>query len=80
VGRGLATLAAFALAESRRAAQLERALQSRDVIGQAKGILMHRHALTADQAFQMLVRASQRTNTKLVDVAVEVTETGTLDR
>lgn len=52
--------------------QLTQALESRDVIGQAKGILMAREGCTADQAFDILRRASQRTNMKLRDVAVQV--------
>ena len=45
------------------------ALASRDVIGQAKGILMERFAVDGDEAFAMLVRSSQDTNLKLNDVA-----------
>ena len=56
------------------------ALETRGVIDQAKGILMARHRLTADQAFQVLVRMSMRTNRKLRAVAEELTHTGTLDR
>jgi hypothetical protein len=51
------------------AAQMSRALDTRDVIGQAKGILMERFGVEGDQAFQMLVRSSQDTNIKLADVA-----------
>ena len=50
--------------------------QSRDLIGQAKGIIMHAHRVTADEAFALLVRRSQETNTKLVDVAEAVVTTG----
>jgi AmiR/NasT family two-component response regulator len=46
-----------------------RALASRDVIGQAKGILMHRDNLIGLQAFATLIHASKDTNIKLVDVA-----------
>jgi GAF domain-containing protein len=55
---------------------LQAALENRDVIGQAKGILMARHAITADAAFDQLRRASQRRNVKLRDVADEVALTG----
>ncbi|MFC5061923.1 GAF and ANTAR domain-containing protein [Actinomycetospora atypica] len=48
---------------------LQRAVESRDLIGQAKGILMERFDVTADQAFEMLINSSQETNVKLVDVA-----------
>jgi hypothetical protein len=51
------------------AAHLQRALGSRDVIGQAKGILMERFTVDDNEAFQMLVSSSQDTNMKLVDVA-----------
>jgi GAF domain-containing protein len=57
---------------------LEAALQSRTVIDQAKGILMERHKITADQAFQVLAAASMRTNTKLRDVAEQLVMTGAL--
>jgi hypothetical protein len=48
---------------------LNRAVESRDVIGQAKGILIERHGIDDTKAFQMLVSASQDTNIKLVEVA-----------
>jgi hypothetical protein len=54
---------------SHRANHLTTALDSRDVIGQAKGILMSRHAIDEDQAFRMLVSSSQETNIKLVEVS-----------
>ncbi|MCE0766747.1 ANTAR domain-containing protein [Pseudonocardia kujensis] len=50
-------------------AQLRRALQSRDVIGQAKGILMERRGVSADEAFDILRRTSQQLNVKLAQVA-----------
>ncbi|MCE3553282.1 ANTAR domain-containing protein [Pseudonocardia sp. RS11V-5] len=51
------------------AAQLRRALQSRDVIGQAKGILMERRGVSAEEAFDILRRTSQQLNVKLAQVA-----------
>ncbi|MDD7965350.1 GAF and ANTAR domain-containing protein [Actinomycetospora lemnae] len=45
------------------------ALDSRDTIGQAKGILMERFALDGEEAFALLVSSSQDTNMKLADVA-----------
>ena len=48
------------------------ALTGRDLIGQAKGILMERHGISADAAFDRLVRISQTTNTKLHEVAALV--------
>jgi GAF domain-containing protein len=79
VARLFAAQAAMALAEARRAGQLRQALSNRDVIGQAKGILMERHRITADEAFQLLSEQSQRANRKLADVARVLAETGTLD-
>lgn len=55
---------------------LQRALQSRDVIGQAKGILMARHCIRAEDAYEMLRSASNNRNTKLRELAREVTELG----
>ena len=77
--RMLATLCAVVLADDRKRERMERALANRDVIGQAKGILMHRHGLRADEAFAMLRARSQRTNSKLMAVAERVVETGSLD-
>ena len=60
------------------AGNLQAALDSRAVIDQAKGILMERHKITADQAFQLLAHASMTTNTKVRDVADELVHTGAL--
>jgi GAF domain-containing protein len=57
---------------------LQTALESRAVIDQAKGILMERHKLTADQAFQLLARVSMTTNRKLRDIADDLVRTGEL--
>ena len=61
--------AAVALAGAIHEHDLNAALINRDVLGQAKGILMARDRLTTMQAFQLLVRASQETNMKIADVA-----------
>ncbi|MGY1780160.1 ANTAR domain-containing protein [Geodermatophilus sp. SYSU D01036] len=68
--------AALALRTVRRTVHLTVALDSRDVIGQAKGVLMERYRITPDAAFGILVRASQDTGRKVRDVARLVTETG----
>jgi len=60
----------------RRTDNLRAALESRSVIEQAKGILMERMKVTADGAFDTLVRVSNETNTKLRDVARAVVDTG----
>jgi AmiR/NasT family two-component response regulator len=61
-----------------REAALHRALSTRDVIGQAKGILMERQRLSAGEAFDLLRRASQRLNVRVADVAQKLAETGQL--
>ncbi|NUU25627.1 MAG: ANTAR domain-containing protein, partial [Streptomycetaceae bacterium] len=48
---------------------LRRALRSRGVIEQAKGLLMARMGCSADEAFGHLAQLSQHTNMKLVEVA-----------
>ena len=63
---------------SRREAAIHRALSTRDVIGQAKGILMERQRIPAGQAFDILRRASQRLNVRLHEVAARLAETGQL--
>lgn len=73
------TGATAAIASARRyaqarqlAEQLGKALDSRAVIDQARGVLMAQRGLTAEQAFEELARQSQNTNTKLRDVAARV--------
>ncbi|RSM37623.1 ANTAR domain-containing protein [Amycolatopsis balhimycina DSM 5908] len=72
----LATHASLALAhatavgqEQLTSEQLHRAIDSRDVIGQAKGILMSRRGLSPEEAFDLLRRTSQELNVKLVRLA-----------
>ena len=76
VGLLFATHAAIAMSGARREQQFRVAISGRDLIGQAKGILMERHKLTADQAFSVLNRASMDTNMKLRDVASRLVGTG----
>lgn len=70
--------AALALTAAREVRNLTAMADTRDSIGQAKGILMERHHLTADEAFQLLVRTSQTSNTKLRDLSDHLTTTGRL--
>lgn len=65
----IAQHAAIALAGATNEHHLNAALTNRDIIGQAKGILMQRNGVTAQQAFDLLVRTSQDTNLKVTDVA-----------
>jgi hypothetical protein len=61
--------AAVLLYGANTATHLQRAVASRDLIGQAKGVLRERFKIDDEGAFQMLVKASQETNTKLTAVA-----------
>ncbi|SEG95554.1 GAF domain-containing protein [Actinacidiphila yanglinensis] len=74
----LASHAAVAFSAARTQAQMESALATRHVIGEAMGILMGRNQLTEDQAFDVLRRYSQETNSKLRDVARRICENGSL--
>ena len=55
-------------------ANLSKAMESRAVIEQAKGILMTTHRVSADDAFHLLVARSQTENRKLRDVASDVVQ------
>lgn len=76
VGLLFASHAAIAWAGVDKVENLRVAVDRRDLIGQAKGILMERFKVSADQAFRMLVKVSQDNNRKLYDVAEELTQTG----
>jgi transcriptional regulator with GAF, ATPase, and Fis domain len=65
----IARHAAVALASVTHAHHLTTALINRDVLGQAKGILMQRDGLTAAQAFDQMVHISQNANIKIAEVA-----------
>jgi hypothetical protein len=78
-GKVLATHCALLVSASLaqdKASNLFRALQSNREIGVAVGVLMARHHLTREQAFDILRLASQRTNRKVSDIAREVADTG----
>jgi GAF domain-containing protein len=70
VGELFAAHAAIALLGSTQQADWRAALNSRDLIGMAKGILMHRERISADQAFNLLVTTSQKAAIKIRDLAV----------
>lgn len=78
VGWLLASHAAVAFASARSDAQLQQAIASRQEIGEALGIVMERHKVTEQQAFDMLRQRSQDKNVKLRELARELTETGEL--
>lgn len=73
-----ATHAAISMADARQLASLKEAVQTRDLIGQAKGILMERFKMTETVAFAALVRESQHSNVKLRIVCQDLCDTGEL--
>ncbi len=73
VGLLFAAHAALALSTAQQLDHLKRGMDTRDLIGQAKGILMERLSVTSDQAFGLLVRASQTRNRKLSEIAADIT-------
>ncbi|WP_238163559.1 GAF and ANTAR domain-containing protein [Kribbella capetownensis] len=71
----LARHASVAVATARHEVAMVQAVDARKLVGQAMGILMERFDITADQAFAVLRRYSQDTNTKLRDVAHQLVDT-----
>ena len=69
IGGVFATHVALAWSMMRRQNQFRSALASRDIIGQAKGVIMERFNLDAVEAFELLTRLSQQSNTKVIDIA-----------
>ena len=59
--------------------QLRTALESNRDIGAAVGVLMTLHKVTREQAFDLLRIASQNTHRKLIDIARDVIDTGSLE-
>lgn len=53
---------------------LNRAVESRDLIGQAKGVLIVAMRCTAEHASAVMVKQSQNENRKLVEIAAEIVE------
>jgi hypothetical protein len=68
----LSSLGAVMVDGCRRQANLRAAVESRQVIGEAIGILRAQGDVTSDEAFEMLSRASQRMNMKLREVARQI--------
>jgi hypothetical protein len=86
-GQLFATLARLAIdsasdrdVDAKRQTTFVEALHTREVIGQAQGILMERERITAEQAFDLMRRASQHMNLKLRDVADRLVQTGEIPR
>ncbi|HEX5253619.1 MAG TPA: GAF and ANTAR domain-containing protein [Mycobacterium sp.] len=74
LGTVYATHIALAWSMMRRQDQFRSALASRDIIGQAKGVVMERFDLDAIEAFELLTRLSQQSNTRLVDIAAALVD------
>ena len=70
----LSSLGAVVVDASRQQEHLRQAIQSRQVIGEAIGILRAQSNLTSQQAFLMLSRASQRENVKVRDLAQQIAD------
>jgi hypothetical protein len=73
-----ASLALTSAGQRERIINLEQAVKSNREVGVAVGVLMSRHTLTQQQAFDLLRMASQHSHRKVRDVAADVVETGDL--
>lgn len=74
LGYIFAAHAAIVWAAVRRGEQFRSALASRDIIGQAKGMIMERFSVNAIEAFDMLRTLSQNENIRLAEVARQIVE------
>ena len=72
LGAVFATHAAVAMEAAKLARGFQQNVDSRDIIGQAKGIIMASTGCTADAAFGVLVRQSQHENRKIAEIASEL--------
>jgi transcriptional regulator with GAF, ATPase, and Fis domain len=79
IGAMLATHAAVALIAANKERQWESALATRDVIGQAKGMIMQRFDIDARQAFELLKKLSQDSNTPLRVIAQRLVDSRLTD-
>jgi transcriptional regulator with GAF, ATPase, and Fis domain len=76
LGAMLATHIANAFIADDKELQFKSALNSRDTIGQAKGMIMERFGVDAVQAFQLLTKLSQQSNIRVAEVAAEIVARG----
>ncbi|MFC9058915.1 ANTAR domain-containing protein [Streptomyces sp. NPDC057074] len=77
IGRLFTAHVSLALDSATVREQLTEAMRTRDLIGQATGILMERLDIDAAGAFESLVKASQRENVKLRDLARRIVDANT---
>jgi GAF domain-containing protein len=73
IGLIFAAHSSVAWSSARRDEQFKQALASRDIIGQAKGMIMERYSVDAVQAFALLRKLSQDANVPLITVATDLT-------
>jgi GAF domain-containing protein len=76
IGMVFAAHSSVAWNSARRDEQFKKALASRDVIGQAKGMIMERYGVDAVQAFDLLRKLSQDSNVPLTTVATDLVAKG----
>lgn len=78
VGLIFAAHAALAYAAAQKQSKMSPTVTTRQLIGQAEGILVERHKITGAQSFALLVQASQGSNLKLREVAERLIVSGDL--
>ena len=71
----IAAHAGIALMALNRAGELWKAVDARHRVGQAQGILMERHHIDADEAFQVMRRLSQHRNIPVRTIADHLLDT-----
>jgi len=74
LGLLLSAVASVAADAARTNAELAAAIQTRQVIGEAIGIIRAQSSMSREEAFHVLSQASQRMNVKLRDVAATIAE------
>ena len=79
IGLVFAAHSSVAWNSARRDEQFKRALASRDLIGQAKGMIMERYGVDAVQAFELLRKLSQDSNVPLIKVATRTRRESSVD-
>jgi transcriptional regulator with GAF, ATPase, and Fis domain len=72
----LSSLGAVVIDASRQQVHLRAAIESRQTIGEAIGILRAQQGVSSQEAFDMLSKASQRMNIKLRDLAQRISDSG----
>jgi GAF domain-containing protein len=70
----LSSLGAVVVDASRQQANLRAAIQSRQLIGEAIGIMRSQRGMSREDAFSALAKASQRMNVKLRDLAEQIAD------